>query len=206
MSKNTKEMINIFEILSPLIIAIITGVITFLITKYTYHNNKPLDKLEITYNRLYYPIYRLILNTQSVDEDFIEKCNMYFNKYNKYLDKSTKNAFNVLKEESKSKEAYRNFTNNIYKKSSYLRYKLGYLDSSFIDMYSTYSKHEQRLIKLLFSFTIFYVSLLFLKLFQNTILENFFSSITLITLTIFIYQLICSCILFFKKIIKRLFD
>lgn len=199
MNKNINEIINSFEVLSPLIITIITGVITFLITKYTYDNNKPLDKLEITYNRLYFPVNRLILNTQSVDEDFIEKCNMYFNKNIKYVDRSTMKAFNFLKEELTNKEAYRNFKNNINNKSMYLRYKLGYLDTSFIDMYNAYPKHEQRLIKQVFSFLIFIFSLLLYNEFQKTFLKQSFFTITVITLLIFIYQLIRCAISFYKK-------
>ena len=53
-------MESLMEILKIILPPLVTGTITFIITKYTYNKNRPLDKLEITYNRVYYPIYRLI--------------------------------------------------------------------------------------------------------------------------------------------------
>lgn len=45
-----------------------TGIATFLITRYECKKDMPLDKLEITYNRVYFPIYCLIQ-----DEIFAKK-------------------------------------------------------------------------------------------------------------------------------------
>ena len=47
----------ILELLKVVLPVVITGLFTFFVTKYTYSKNIPLDKLEITYNRVYYPIY-----------------------------------------------------------------------------------------------------------------------------------------------------
>lgn len=56
------------EILKAVLPVIITGIITFLITKYSYHKNIPLDKLEIAYNRIYYPIYCLITSDLEIPQ------------------------------------------------------------------------------------------------------------------------------------------
>ena len=50
-------LMEMLEKLDSLIAVLATGLITFFITKYKYHKNIPLDKLEIAYNRIYYPIY-----------------------------------------------------------------------------------------------------------------------------------------------------
>ena len=54
MKLDIELFIEFVKIILPVLI---TGIFTFLITKYTYHKNIPLDKLEISYNRIYYPIF-----------------------------------------------------------------------------------------------------------------------------------------------------
>ena len=81
-------MDDFFQIIAQndgIIATIITGIFTFFITKYTYHKNAPLDKLEISYDRIYYPIYRLIRSNKNVLE-IVEKSELYLLKYNKYAD------------------------------------------------------------------------------------------------------------------------
>ena len=71
--------VNIMEILKEVVPVIITGIFTFLITKYTYNKNIPLDKLEITYNRIYYPVYQLLYNKNLKDTiTDISKISFYF--------------------------------------------------------------------------------------------------------------------------------
>jgi len=76
---------------------IITGIFTFVVTKYTYHKNVPLDKYEIAYNRVYYPIYSEIVSGNK-NSEIIEKCEHHFVKYAKYVDRSTLKAFEYFKE------------------------------------------------------------------------------------------------------------
>lgn len=56
---------TILELSKIILPAIITGLFTFFITKYTYNKNRPLDKMEIAYNRVYYPLYQIISDESS---------------------------------------------------------------------------------------------------------------------------------------------
>ena len=53
------------EIMKIVLPTIVGGIFTFLITKYTYNKNVPLDKLEIAYNRIYCPLYQLLYGRRS---------------------------------------------------------------------------------------------------------------------------------------------
>lgn len=102
------EMDDFFQIIAQndgIIATIITGIFTFFITKYTYHKNAPLDKHEISYDRIYYPIYRLIRSNKNLLE-IVEKSELYLLKYNKYADRSTIKSFEFLKENMTDKDAY----------------------------------------------------------------------------------------------------
>ncbi len=139
---------NIVEI-DGLLSTIITVIFTFLITKYTYHKNIPLDKMEKSYNRVYYPIYRLIKGDDSI-EKIVEKCEMYFNKYDKYTDVSTWKAFINLKENlnsPKTNKAYSNFKNNIYAFDTKLRRRLGYLESNVFTTYTYSSPSDKKIMR-----------------------------------------------------------
>lgn len=59
-------MEKIFDIIKIILPSIITGIFTFLITRYNYNKNIPLDKLEIAYNRVYYPLFRLIKDNNDI--------------------------------------------------------------------------------------------------------------------------------------------
>lgn len=176
----------IFEIIKSVCPAIIAGIITFLITKYTYHKNRPLDKLEITYNRVYYPIYKLIKEKKS-QEDVIKKCDFYFLKYNKYVNKSTLIAFDLIKienERKKIKKLYGKFITNIYSQNSYLRRKLGYLEPSFFNIYSYSSSFDKRICELFLCLMIIYILAIFAPIFSK--LEE--NKIIIIVCVIFIFS------------------
>ena len=53
-------MESFIEVLKVILPALITGIFTFIVTKYNYNRNVPLDNMKIAYNRIYYPIYRVI--------------------------------------------------------------------------------------------------------------------------------------------------
>lgn len=134
-------MESFMEILKIILPPFVTGIITFIITKYTYSKNRPLDKLEITYNRVYYPIYRMVhkidvrnVRIQDIDR-VIEQAKQYIEKYDKYVDLSTAKAYNILCQSEEKKKAYRMFQDNIKAKSSYLRRRLGYLEPNLLQLY-----------------------------------------------------------------------
>lgn len=144
-------MEKIIEILKIILPALITGIFTFIVTKYNYNKNVPLDKMELAYNRVYYPIYQIVhnkykTNIQNLDS-VIAQISFYLRKSSKYVDKSTLNAFNLLCE-YKDKYSYKNFADNIYDKSSYLRRRLGYLEPNILESYKYMSKQEKSTLRI----------------------------------------------------------
>lgn len=162
----------IFEILKIVLPAIIAGLFTFFVTKYTYNKNRPLDKIEIAYNRVYYPLYRLITN-QDINEDIdlvIHKAKDYFNKYDKYIDKSTIRIYKTLceyKTNANKKNAYRIFKNNIYDKNSYLRRRLGYLEPNFAQSYKYATPSTKSLFRISIEFGVMYIALILCSITMN---------------------------------------
>lgn len=142
---NMKNFIEILKIILP---AIITGFFTFFITKYNYSKNVPLDKMEISYNKVYYPLYKIIYNNKEYKQiknikKIIKQISFYINKHNmKYIDRSTYNSFILLKDKP-NKDNYNNFKNNIYDRNSYLRRRLGYLEPNFIQSVKYLSKDDK---------------------------------------------------------------
>lgn len=198
-------MENIFNILKIILPAITTGLFTFFITKYTYNNNKPLDKIEKAYNRVYYPLYR-ILSDENINNDItkvIDKSKIYFMKYDKYIDISTKRLFNLLikcNKETKKKSIYRSYKDNIYNRNSYLRRRLGYLEPNFVQIYkySTYS--AKSLFRITIEFCIIYLSLVLSTITMN--LENqVYFTITLFVFSMFFIIIIIEIICCFLKFI-----
>lgn len=158
-------METLFEIVKVILPFCATGIITFLITRYTYLKNIPNDKLEITYNRVYYPVYRMIRNNEDILK-IIEKSKAYFDKYNKYIDRSTEMVFKNLKDNPHDKGAYSNFKDNIYSISRGLRRRLGYLEPSQISMYTYLEPYEKCILRLsveLPSIYLLFLSLSFIK-------------------------------------------
>lgn len=158
----------IFEILKVILPVIITGLFTFLITKYTYNKNRPLDKMEIAYNRVYYPLYIIIHNSnENLNDDvdlIIKKSENYFKKYNKYIDKSTKLIFRSLckcNKIAKKKALYKKFKNNIFEKDVFLRRILGYLEPNFFQEYKYSSSSAKSLFRILWEVCFMYIALLF---------------------------------------------
>lgn len=129
----------IFNLLKIILPAITTGLFTFLITKYTYNRNRPTDKIEIAYDRIYYPLYRILFDENNNDVNIIiSKIKPYIKKYDKYIDISTKRIFEALyncNKEAEKKSIYMRFKNNVYNRNLYLRRRLGYLEPDLIQSY-----------------------------------------------------------------------
>lgn len=196
-------MEKIIEILKIILPALITGIFTFIVTKYNYNKNVPLDKMEVAYNRVYYPIYQIVhnkyeTNIQNLDS-VIAQISFYLRKSSKYVDKSTLNAFNLLCE-YKDKYSYKNFADNIYDKSSYLRRRLGYLEPSFFQIYFYSSKNERSTFRILIEFIIIYVCFSITGLTKSKI-QTIFTWITVIFAIIFVIELI---LIVFRKINKTI--
>ena len=174
------------EVLKVILPALITGIFTFIVTKYNYNRNVPLDNMKIAYNRIYYPIYKMIYqkyndNMKNLDK-VIAKIKPYLDKYNKYADDSTTKSFNLLCE-NKDKYSYNNFANNIYNKNTYLRRRLGYLEPNFIQIYKYSNKNEKFAIRLVLEILILYCSIIIYTCTESTIKDISFC-ITMISVII----------------------
>lgn len=179
-------IISILKIILP---AITTGLFTFLVTKYTYHNNRPLEKLEIAYNRVYYPLYKLIYNNNPNIEigDMVNKSKIYFQKYDKYIDPSTKKLFEQLKEcgkTAKRKSIYIKLKNNILSKNSYLRRKLGYLESGLLQIYKYSMPSTKSLFRIAMEFFVIYLALILISITTN-LENNIYFACSFITFLVF---------------------
>ena len=136
-------MESFIEILKIILPTFITGIFTFIVTKYNYNKNVPLDNMKIAY----YPLYKIINNNKEYNkeniDDVINNISTYMNDYNiKYIDRSTHNSYIILKD-NPNKYNYNNFKSNIYDRNSYLRRRLGYLEPNFIQSVMYLSKDEK---------------------------------------------------------------
>lgn len=186
-----------YEMLKAMLPAIIAGLFTFFITKYTYYKNRPLDKLEKAYNRIYYPLYRIISdeNINSNINYVINKSRIYFLKYDKYIDISTKRLFNSLcktNNEAKRKSIYQSFKDNIYNRNSYLRRRLGYLEPSFVQLYKYSTPSTKSLFRITIEFCIIYIILILCSITMNRC--NAIFNIAVIIFYIFLIMIICEII------------
>lgn len=183
----------IIKILQYVLAPIISGIATFLVTKYTYKRNVPLDEMRIAYNRVYYPIYKLIYNEEADIEIIIYKSKYYLQKYNKHIDKSTQKAFRILCKSNtikKKNTALKNFENNIYNRSSYLRRRLGYLEPSFLLMYTYSSKSEKSTIRIFLEILFLYITII-IGGFSRGKVQEISIEMFVIFIAVIILELIC---------------
>lgn len=181
-------METIFEILKVVLPAIITSLFTFFITKYTYNNNRPLDKMEIAYNRIYFPIYKIISDKNMSDDidEVIKRSKSYFTKYDKYIDVSTKIIFGNLcncNKVAKKKSIYQSFKDNIYNKNSYLRRRLGYLEPNFIQLYKYATSGSKSLFRITICLCLLYATLVLCGITMNISNMIFTASVAIFTVS-----------------------
>lgn len=201
-------METLFEILKVILPAIITSLFTFFITKYTYNNNRPLDKIEIAYNRIYYPIYKIISDKNIDINEVIKISKSYFTKYEKYADLSTKRLFEALcscNKEAKKKSIYQSFKDNIYNRNSYLRRRLGYLEPGFIQLYRYSTPASKSLFRITIWLCMLYIALIICSITMNisNVIYTAFVVIFFISLILTIFELLCCLLRFlYYKIMK----
>ncbi len=193
----------VFNIVSESAIAIITGITTFLITRYTCNRNRPLDKLEIAYNRFYYPVLKMMKDKEMPEKVFIETCDYYIKKYDKYVDGATIRAFNDYKN-TKSVNACKKFKDNIYENKVILRKKLGYLESGIYTNYKYASVTDKRTLKLMLAFMLLYIVNVIYHSVNISIIKDNAPYLMASMLIVVIYQLISMVIsLIYNKFIEK---
>lgn len=190
-------MKTLFEILKVILPAVITSLFTFFITKYTYNNNRPLDKIEIAYNRIYYPIYNIISDKNINDDinEVIKRSKSYFTKYDKYVDISTKRIFENLcncNKVAKKKSIYQSFKVNIYNRNSCLRRRLGYLEPNFIQLYMYSTPIAKSLFRITICFCIMYIALILYSITIN--ISSIVSNISAAVFAISLLWIICEVV------------
>lgn len=199
----------LLEIINILLPAAVTGIFTFWTTKYAYSKDVPLQKMEIAYNRIYYPLYNLLQNikyknlTQEEKEQLYSQISNYLKKYNKYADRTTMRLFKVLCIKD-SNELFENFCNNIYDRCSFLRRKLGYLEPNILKIYTYLPRNEKLTLNIILLFTFTYISATLIGV-TNGVFQQFFIVLCFISFIFLIYELICKFITFiFDKIRQNL--
>lgn len=200
-------MQNVYEIAKVILPVIITGLFTFFITKYTYNKNIPLDKLEITYNRIYYPLYMIIEN-RNLEYNLclnlvIKETSWRIKKYHKYFDHATLKTFNLMINsniDTKKQLYFSDFRKNIYQMNSYLRRRLGYLEPNILQRYK-YSSHLERfLFRFLIESSITFTSIILYTSFTNVI-QTVLLYISACGLSVMIVDIMCSiCMALYFKI------
>lgn len=154
----SEQFIDFFMTITPTILTSVTG---FLLGKYNYFQNRPLDKMEIAYDRVYYPIERIMREKSIKISTVIDRAKIYFLKYEKYIDKSTVMIYKQLckcKDEEEQQSIYDSFRNNIHNECIFLRKKLGYLQPGYLQIYLYLPTDIKRVIRLLLEFSICYFS------------------------------------------------
>lgn len=186
-----KVLIEIIKIIAPVVI---TGLITFLITKYNYSKSRPLDKMELAYNRVYYPIYRLLKREKQINQELVDQCEKYINKYEKYVDWSTLATFDYLKKNVNNDyvkdNAYFNFKNNINNRNSFLRKRLGYLEVHVFDSYKYAPQSQKLMIRLCIEALGLYIPTVIASSIKNELLRNIFAIIFLVSAVAILTELI----------------
>lgn len=195
-------MIKFIEILKIALPSCITGMITFFITKYNFHQNTPLDKYEFAYNRIYYPIYRLLMNNTPIQE-LVIKSRQHLVKYNKYADRTTLIAFLYLEKYPYQKKAQNNFNDNIVHINSKLRHRLGYLEPNILNMYTYSSPTEKRFARIIIELMLAYLSLLAFSTLGFKIIKDFSAIVFAISFVSLILEIAIVLFLFIKNKISN---
>lgn len=167
---------NNINLISAILPAIITSAIGFVGVKYTYTKNIPLDKLEFTYDEVYYPIYKFINDKNNCNNIYLIKNSLkiYFDTYEKYLDFSTIKLYKELCKcttKQKQKVVYKKFYNNIYDMNTYLRKRLGYLESNIFQLYKYSLPKDKAIFWTVLTFVFAYSLVIFGVLFNKDLIS-----------------------------------
>lgn len=199
-----KDIVEILGQIDGLVSALIAALGTFLITKYTYNRNIPLDKLEISYDRIYYPIQRLIRDNNDILQ-IIEKSEIYLLKYDKFVDRSTIKAFRMLKENAENMDAYNAYTSNISEMNRKLRRRLGYLEPNLMMMYSSSSLRDRLLIRVMYELLAIYIFTISYASFSVEPIKTVLLALSIVSITIFIVDIIIFIgTALLKKVIRKI--
>lgn len=162
-------------------------VLGFVLSWILNNRQKPNENLEIAYNRVYYPLYRLIQNNKPDDNiDYDEIARIIASKiirYEKYFNPTTIRVYKqfekAIEDNYNVKNIYILLKDNIYSQNTYLRRVLGYLTPNIFQIYYNSSQKD----KLCFRFII-YISILYVLIAFYSVLQYFFSKTNIIALIV----------------------
>ena len=171
-------MDKVYEIIKILIPIIITGTVTYWVAKL---NKSPIDKIAISYDRIYYPLMRIIKNYKEKDYKLIlEETKKRLQKYDKYASRTTITACKLLEENINNKNArnyYYLLTDDISKYNRNFRRRLGYPEPLLFNIFKYLSTYKKWLLVLTFGILFFIFSI-----YVFGILGNMFPIIAIISL------------------------
>lgn len=200
-------MDTFFKIINLVLPAIVGGLFSFFITKYTYNRNIPLEKMEIAYNRVYYPLQRLLLNSENGNDIncFIEKSKTYFKRYEKYINPSTQRLYENLCSQKSPREKesiYKQIKDNVRNYSAFLRKRLGYLEPNILESYKYADNPTKTAIRLFFEVGLLYIFLAIASLVKKWVnIYNSFAMLTMVAFFTIIVELTVYCFkrMYYKK-------
>lgn len=133
------------ELLIALFPVLLTNLATFLITKYNVTKSKNPEYIKIAYNRIYYPLYYLILNTDDYEKILFESKSRLM-KYRKYASTTTLMTFSDYEKYINTRKVnkYCNaFKDDITNYNHKMRISLGYPEPMYISVFSKLSFRKQ---------------------------------------------------------------
>lgn len=185
----------IIKFIAQVFPAFISSALTYIATIKSSKNNFPLNNMNFSYNKIYYPIFTMIQNEKFITDTQINKIAKILNKHKKYADLFTLHLFKALqsaKNERLQNSEYNRFKNHIIDKNYSLRKLLGYPTSNFFHTY-LYSPYQlQYLFRLCFYFIFVYILAIISSMVKNAAFKNY---------TIYLLLLIL-LLLFFDSIIQ----
>lgn len=138
------------EIFGNIIVSIITASLTFIITRYEIYKKRPTDKLEISYNKFYYPalVWGEKLNfTCTAYDNYVSQVKTRIKAYDKYVTGETKKLFSKLEESlidhKDTVAAYEKFYKDIKHNNQKLRSEIGYIEPNYIEKFIAKSTTEK---------------------------------------------------------------
>lgn len=134
-------IIDIASIINLVMPILLTGFITFLISRYSYNRSRPLNNYKFAYDNVYYPILVMMKKQDSFSErQFIAQIDYVLTKNYKYIDRGTLLIFKQYKSayytKQRSCKLREQFEDNIYRLNLS---RLKSRDSCFIDFVTSIS-------------------------------------------------------------------
>lgn len=210
------DMSVLKDLILQIVPVLVTGFITFFITRYSCRNQTDTNKLEKAYNKFYYPVFQYVFKHPNLEEfeELIHLCEELIRKNEKYINIKTIEIYNSFKKanEQSNRENIRNcykvFERNIKQSNRRLRNRIGYFQPELVDSYSTWSEENQVCFWIIVLTILCYV----LEIIHSVcppewsvsfVIEVFFLSVLLVLVILIVALIAMGIIHFWRKIKNR---